>query len=105
MCEECGEAPVQFVAYFNKAGGKHWRPPQRAAAVAAPTPLVGDGRGGGAGDEARPRINSPIPTRDPSPAEPRHDEATPIIDPSRQQPARIGGGEKRAFVCEETRTE
>jgi len=31
MCEECGEAPVQFVAYFNKPGGKHWRPPQRAA--------------------------------------------------------------------------
>ena len=32
MCEECGETPVQFVAYFNKPGGKHWRPPQRGAA-------------------------------------------------------------------------
>jgi hypothetical protein len=26
MCEEC-EGPVQFVAYFNKAG-KMWRPPR-----------------------------------------------------------------------------
>jgi hypothetical protein len=81
MCEECGEAPVQFVAYFNKPGGKHWRPPQR---LAAPSPLVGEGRGGGSGSGARPRINSPTPTPDPSPQ---------------------GGGEGRAFVCEETRAE
>jgi hypothetical protein len=36
MCEECGEAPVQFVAYFNKPGGKLWRPPHRART----TPLI-----------------------------------------------------------------
>jgi hypothetical protein len=46
MCEECGEAPVQFVAYFNKPGGKYWRPPQRAAAPSS-SPLAGEGRGGG----------------------------------------------------------
>jgi hypothetical protein len=80
MCEECGEAPVQFVAYFNEPGSKHWRPPQRAASVAAP-----------------------------SQAEPRYSEgsATPISDPTRRQPTWIGGGEKQtpAFVCEETRAE
>jgi hypothetical protein len=32
MCEECEEAPPQFVAYFNKAGGKVWRPAQKVAA-------------------------------------------------------------------------
>jgi hypothetical protein len=29
MCEECEEFPPQFVAYFNKAGGKFWRPAQK----------------------------------------------------------------------------
>jgi hypothetical protein len=79
MCEECGEAPVQFVAYFNKPGGKHWRPPQRAA----PSPLVGEGRGRGSGSGARSALNSPTPT--------------PGLSPQ-------GGGES-AFVCEETRAE
>jgi hypothetical protein len=41
MCEECGEAPVQFVAYFNKPGGKHWRPPQRGATTPLVTPAPG----------------------------------------------------------------
>ncbi len=31
MCEECEEFPPQFVAYFNKAGGKFWRPAQKVA--------------------------------------------------------------------------
>ena len=31
MCDECEEFPVQYVAYFNKAGGKLWRPAQKAA--------------------------------------------------------------------------
>jgi hypothetical protein len=31
MCEQCEEFPAQFVAYFNKPGGKLWRPPHRAA--------------------------------------------------------------------------
>jgi hypothetical protein len=40
MCEECGEAPVQFVAYFNKPGGKLWRPPHRAATAPSTTDVV-----------------------------------------------------------------
>jgi len=32
MCEECEEFPPQFVAHFNKAGGKYWRPAQKVAA-------------------------------------------------------------------------
>jgi len=31
MCDECEEFPVQYVAYFNKAGGKLWRPAQKAS--------------------------------------------------------------------------
>ena len=30
MCDECEEFPVQYVAYFSKAGGKLWRPAQKA---------------------------------------------------------------------------
>jgi hypothetical protein len=46
MCEEC-EAPVQFVAYFNKPGGKLWRPPRLSAtapestAARAGVPVLG----------------------------------------------------------------
>ena len=29
MCEECEEFPPQYVPYFNKAGGKLWRPAQK----------------------------------------------------------------------------
>jgi hypothetical protein len=55
MCDECEEFPVQYVAYFNKAGGKLWRPAQKAATTpwaidiraVEPTPcppsLEGDG--------------------------------------------------------------
>jgi hypothetical protein len=32
MCEECEEFPPQFVAHFNKAGSKYWRPAQKVAA-------------------------------------------------------------------------
>jgi len=28
MCEECDEGEPLFVAYFRKAGGNLWRPPQ-----------------------------------------------------------------------------
>ncbi len=31
MCDECEEFPAQYVPYFNKAGGKLWRPAQKAA--------------------------------------------------------------------------
>jgi hypothetical protein len=33
MCEECEEFPVRFVAYFNKPGGKPWRPSQNVGAA------------------------------------------------------------------------
>ena len=29
MCDECEEFPARYVAYFNKAGGKLWRPAQK----------------------------------------------------------------------------
>jgi hypothetical protein len=32
MCEECEELPPRYVAYFNKAGGKVWRPARKVAA-------------------------------------------------------------------------
>jgi NAD-dependent dihydropyrimidine dehydrogenase PreA subunit len=32
MCEECEEFPPQYVAHFNKAGGKYWRPARKVAA-------------------------------------------------------------------------
>ena len=31
MCDECEEFPAQYVAYFNKAGSKLWRPAQKVA--------------------------------------------------------------------------
>jgi hypothetical protein len=31
MCEDCDAVPVRFVAYFNKPGGKVWRPAQKQA--------------------------------------------------------------------------
>jgi hypothetical protein len=34
MCDECEEFPAQYVAYFNKAGGKLWRPAYKAATTA-----------------------------------------------------------------------
>jgi hypothetical protein len=33
MCEECEEAEPFYVAYFGKAGGKLWRPPQEGTAA------------------------------------------------------------------------
>ena len=32
MCEECEEFPPQYVAYFNKAGGKVWQPARKVTA-------------------------------------------------------------------------
>jgi uncharacterized membrane protein len=67
-----------------------------SAAGASPSPLVGEGRGGGSRDCGPnvPHSSTPIP--DPSPAEPRYSEgsATQQSDRSRQQPTSIGGGEK-----------
>ena len=53
MCEDCKESAPQFVAYFNKAGGKLWRPAQKAPTawaidIQAPGPrpsFVCDGSG------------------------------------------------------------
>ena len=65
----------------------------------APSPLVGEGRGGGSGGcgDAIPPLATPTPG--PSPAEPRYSEgsATQQSDRSRQQPTSIGGGEKTLF--------
>jgi hypothetical protein len=33
MCEACDEFPPLFIAYFNKAGGKLWRPTRPAPAA------------------------------------------------------------------------
>jgi hypothetical protein len=59
MCDECEEFPAQYVAYFNKAGGKLWRPAQKAATAPwaidirpvkpppYPPPQAGEGRARG----------------------------------------------------------
>jgi hypothetical protein len=31
MCDECDDSSGLYLAYFNKPGGKHWRPAQKAA--------------------------------------------------------------------------
>jgi hypothetical protein len=41
MCDECDESSALYVAYFNKPGGKRWRP----ARIAAVSPLVVDRHG------------------------------------------------------------
>jgi G3E family GTPase len=66
------------------------------AAVSSPSPLVGEGRGGGAGLLAPKVPTGTTPTRDPSPAEPRYSEgsATQQSDRNRQQPISVGGGEQ-----------
>jgi hypothetical protein len=43
MCEECEDFPVRYVAYFNKPGGKLWRPSQKTAGA---RPLEIDGTSG-----------------------------------------------------------
>jgi hypothetical protein len=65
MCDECEEFPVQYVAYFNKAGGKLWRPAGKAATTPwaidirpvepppYPPPQAGEGRVGVAIREVR----------------------------------------------------
>jgi hypothetical protein len=50
MCDACEEMPAAYVAYFRKAGGKHWRPTRSVAtapvatdplqAGSAPVPVV-----------------------------------------------------------------
>jgi hypothetical protein len=98
MCEECGEAPVQFVAYFNKPGGKHWRPPQRAAASPSPR-LRGEGWGEGAPPQAETRVEVPSPgTQERADLSPHSPSKTGV------DALMLGRGES-AFVCEETRAE
>jgi hypothetical protein len=40
MCDECDESSGLYLAYFNKPGGKFWRPAQKAATA----PLTVDRR-------------------------------------------------------------
>jgi hypothetical protein len=40
MCDECDESTGLYLAYFNKPGGKQWRPAQKAATA----PLAVDSR-------------------------------------------------------------
>ena len=54
MCDECDDSSGLYLAYFNKPGGKRWRPPQKAASAplmvdqppSYPSPLAGEGREG-----------------------------------------------------------
>ncbi len=67
------------------------------AEPASPSPLVGEGRGGGSGRCGNAVPASPTPTPDPSPAEPRYseDSATQQSDRNRQEPISVGGGGKK----------
>ena len=71
---------------------------EKPRGVSSPSPLVGEGWGGGSGDLGAEVPHSPTPTPDPSPAEPRYSEGsvTQQSDRSRQQPTSVGGGEKDA---------
>jgi hypothetical protein len=33
MCDECDDSSALYVAYFNKPGGRRWRPPRKTAAA------------------------------------------------------------------------
>jgi hypothetical protein len=71
MCDECEEFPAQYVAYFNKAGGKLWRPAQKAATTPwaidirpaepppYPPPLAGEGRVGAVREVRHLRCDEP----------------------------------------------
>src|SRR6516225_862544 len=72
------------------------------AAVSSPSPLVGEGRGGGSRGCGPIAPHSRTPTPDPSPAEPRYSEgsATQQSDRSRQQPTSVGdGGKTTSLPC------
>jgi hypothetical protein len=42
MCEECDEVEPIYVAYYRKAGGELWRPPQRTPALKPPPSFACD---------------------------------------------------------------
>jgi hypothetical protein len=83
MCEECEEFPVQYVAYFNKAGGKLWRPAQKVAT----TPWAID----------------ICPVEPPPDPPPQAGEGTSIYPPPLAGEGRAGVAirEVRGFVCDE----
>jgi DNA polymerase-3 subunit gamma/tau len=66
------------------------------AAVSSPSPLVGEGWGGGSGGLAPKVPPGTTPTPDPSPAETSYTRvsATQLSDRNRQQPISIEGGER-----------
>ncbi len=76
-----------------------------ATPFASPSPLVGEGWGGGSGGCVATVRYGTTPTPVPSPAEPRYSEGSAIqqSDRSRQQPTSVGGGEKRR-IRSSTRT-
>jgi hypothetical protein len=64
MCDECDESTGLYLAYFNKPGGKRWRPPQKAASAPLmvdrqavpppyPSPQAEEGREGATVREVR----------------------------------------------------
>jgi hypothetical protein len=83
MCDECEEFPVQYVAYFNKAGGKLWRPAQKVAT----TPWAID---------IRPVVPPPYPP-------PQAGEDRSMYPPPQAGESRVGVAirEVRRFVCDE----
>jgi enoyl-CoA hydratase/carnithine racemase len=84
----CGGVSVDAIlAAFAEPAGE---------GVPAPSPLVGEGWGGGSGGLAQKVPTGATPIPDPSPAEPRYSEgsATQQSDRNRQQPISVGGGEQ-----------
>jgi 23S rRNA U2552 (ribose-2'-O)-methylase RlmE/FtsJ len=91
---------AQRVGVLTNEGGRL----RDGQASATPSPLVGEGRGGGSRDYGAEVPHGPTP--DPASAESRHSEgsATQQSDRSRQQPTLVGGGEESAVPAQRKRT-
>ena len=75
-------------------------------AASSPSPLVGEGRGGGWCPRGTVVSYSSTPTPDPSPAETAYTRVsvTQLSDRNRQQPISIGGGEQRSAATSDADT-
>src|SRR5712671_7813299 len=90
------------------AGLAFGHPPLKGGGIAcdvvasSPSPLVGEGWGGGSGGLAPKVPRDTTPTPDPSPAETAYTRvsATQLSDRNRQQPISIGGGEKQVAAAQ-----